>query len=127
MATEKDYLMSVDMFNNPTVIEGTRAKAMKIIRLILMEPGSDPLHPNMGVGLRQYRFALNSGIVGSRGIDILAQRTEEQVKTYLPHLQTASIDFTITTDHKLSIEITMNDESYVYEPDDDPIYIDDLL
>ena len=60
MAEEKDYLMSVDMFNNPATVSGDRAQALKIVRLILMNPGSDPLHPEMGVGLKQFRYSLNA-------------------------------------------------------------------
>lgn len=127
MAEEIDYLMSVDMFNNPAVINGERAQALKIVRLILMNPGSDPLHPNMGVGLKRYRYALNAG--GNKeknGLNDLAEKTKEQIDQYLPHLRaSSSVNFTITVEHILSIEITVNNTMFIYSPDDS-IYPDDI-
>ena len=35
MAEEKDYLMSVDMFNNPATVSGDRAQALKIVSIII--------------------------------------------------------------------------------------------
>ena len=127
MAEEIDYLMSVDMFNNPATVDGERAKALKIVRLILMNPGSDPLHPNMGVGLRQFRYGLNSqGNIGGSSLDELRDKTVEQINTYLPHLRIADVNFTITTDHILSIEIRLDNMLYIYNPDIDIIYPDEI-
>ena len=125
MAEEKDYLMSVDMFNNPATVSGDRAQALKIVRLILMNPGSDPLHPEMGVGLKQFRYSLNTK--GSKALEELKIKTEKQIEQYLPHLKLKSgINFTITADHTLSIEISLNNTMFIYSPDD-TIYPDDIL
>jgi hypothetical protein len=121
---EKDYIISIDMFNNPTEVNGTRAKALKIIRLILMHPGSDPLHPNMGVGLSNFRFSTAKG--SDSGFNKLVKRTEDQINTYLPHLRIADVSYTMTVDHKLSIEIIINDEIFVYNTEYEPYYPSDI-
>ena len=44
----KEYLLSVNNFNEPAALEGKQAIGLLLVRLILMEPGTDPLHPDMG-------------------------------------------------------------------------------
>ena len=54
MVKEREYLMSVNKINEPVVETEQRAIALLLLRLILLEPGSDPLHPDMGVGITKY-------------------------------------------------------------------------
>jgi hypothetical protein len=69
-------------------------------RLVIMEPGSDLLDPEMGVGIQQYKFNRMP-----RVIEVLVQKIREQVNRYIDGLQ---VDITITQDSSqlLLIEIT---------------------
>ena len=58
MIKEREYLLSVTPLKRPKVLEGEEAIAMDLLRLILLNPGSDPLHPDMGVGIINYRYAM---------------------------------------------------------------------
>ena len=121
---QREYLLSVDEFSNPQVVEGKSAVALLLSRLILLEPGSDPLHPDMGVGLRRYRFNSEKD-----GLTKLKNVISKQVDTYLPTYQGSEVTLTLTKDKKLNIDITVGDTTYVYssEVDDTIDTIDDLI
>ena len=77
MIKEREYLCSVDKFNKPVVRTKQSAIALLLLRLIILEPGSDPLHPDMGVGIRRYRYTMNT-------LNELKQRIKDQIDTYIP-------------------------------------------
>ena len=80
-----------------------------MVRLILLNPGSDPLKPEMGVGIENYRFALNR-------LDELRERIQNQIKTYLPDFSNAEVEIVEITSKKVcNIEITVDDVTYVYD------------
>ena len=54
----KEYFLSIDNLSKPKVVTGQEAIAYLLIRLLLLNPGSDPLHPEMGVGLEDFRFCI---------------------------------------------------------------------
>ena len=115
MVKEREYLLSVNAFNEPEVLEGKPAIAMLVMRLILLNPGSDPLHPDMGVGIEKYRFAMGR-------LEELKTRVKEQINTYLPF--TASVvDIEITEDHLCDVLITIEDTIYRYSSSEAPIPI----
>ena len=119
-ATPTAYVLSVNQYNKPAVVEGSEAIALNLVRLLLLEPGSDPLHPEMGVGLRQYRYALT--------LDDLTDRIEDQIQTYLPEYEGVSVDILRTDDKVANIEITVGDTIYVYDSANMPVEIDlDLI
>jgi hypothetical protein len=113
---QREYLFSVNKYNEPTVAEGKAAIALMLIRLILLDPGSDPLHPQMGVGIKNYRYAFNQ-------LEELRVKIEEQIQTYLPEFQNATVVLTRTEDKLCNIEITINDVVYVYDSATAPIAI----
>lgn len=121
---QREYLLSVDEFSNPQVVEGKSAIALLLSRLILLEPGSDPLHPEMGVGLKRYRFNSNKDALTE-----LKNVIAKQVDVYLPTYQGSEVTLTLTKDKKLNIDITVGDTTYVYssEVDDTIDTIDDLI
>lgn len=75
-----------------------------------MDPGTDPLHPDMGVGIRRYRYAMDIE-------ETLAKKIDDQIHTYLPYFEDAEITLTFTPQHTLNVEISMDDIVYVYESD----------
>ena len=120
---QREYLLTVDEFSNPQVVEGKSAVALLLSRLILLEPGSDPLHPDMGVGLKRYRFNSNKDALSE-----LKNAIAKQVDIYLPTYQGSEVVLTLTKDKKLNINITVGDTTYVYssEVDNNIDTIDDL-
>jgi hypothetical protein len=116
MVREREYLFSVDNFNKPIVYTGKKAIGLLLTRLILLKPGSDPLHPEMGVGIENYRYAMGK-------IEELRDRIKTQIQTYLPDFQSADVTLVATPDHLLNIEITINDTIYVYDSTEAPVAI----
>lgn len=113
---EREYLFSVDNLNRPRAVDNCKAIGLLLSRLILLDPGADPLHPNMGVGIRQYRYAVGK-------LDELKKRVEEQIETYLPCFPASEVSITQTPDHLCNVEITINDVTYVYNSSEAPIQI----
>ena len=112
----KEYVLSVDPYNNPFVVTGNEAIALDLVRLLLLEPGSDPFRPDMGVGLKNYRYALT--------LDELTKRITDQINTYLPQYQSVEVNIIRTTDKVANIEITMGDVVFIYDSTTMPIPID---
>ena len=104
----KEYILEFDLFKKPLIKDGARADALKVIRLILLNPGSDPLHPDMGVGLKNYRFGDKSVI------NELKKRTMDQISKYLPDLAATDVDFIMTTDKVLAIDVMTPSEIFEF-------------
>lgn len=119
---QKEYTLTVNDFNNPAVATGKEAIGLLLMRLILLQPGADPLRPEMGVGIANYRYALNK-------LDELASRIQEQIITYLPEFQNATVEIKeIESDKVCNIEISIDDTVYVYDSAvaPVPIYLSDI-
>jgi len=116
MVKEREYLISVNKINEPIVEKKQRAIALLLFRLILLDPGSDPLHPEMGVGVRKYRFSINT-------LDELKDRIKNQIETYLPDFEASEVNIIINPNKTLNIEITINDTIYTYDSNEAPVPI----
>jgi len=112
---QREYLFNVDDFSNPQVVDGKSAIALLLSRLILLEPGSDPLHPEMGVGIRNYRFNSNKNALNE-----LKDKIVKQVDTYLPTYQGSEVTLSLTKDKELNVNITVGDTTYVYSSSVEP-------
>lgn len=123
----KEYLLTTDEFKNPKVVNGTTAIAILLLRLLLAEPGHNPLHPDMGVGLGpKYRFILESQM------GELQDRITNQLHTYLPSefITVTDLEMAINENKYLCIKITVNDDQvYTYntEGSETPIQLSDLI
>ena len=54
---QEDMLLSIDDFDTPKVIKNLELMNLKIIRLLLLEPGTYPDQPDRGFGLQsKYRY-----------------------------------------------------------------------
>ena len=95
MATKrKEYCLSLDNFNRPAELNGGEAVAYLIARLIMLEPGSDPLHPTMGVGLVSIK---------------------NQISIWLPDfVSDTDISLIVTPDKVLNVEIILKSTEEIY-------------
>lgn len=118
MAVEaKEYLFSISEFKEPKIVKDREAIALLLVRLIMMDPGTDPLHPTMGLGLRKnYRYTVNK-------LDELKSNLQNQLDTFLPEFHNTNINIVITPEKLCNIEITINNVVYVYESATAPIPI----
>ena len=116
MIKENEYCMSVDNYKRPLVYRHEQAIAILLTRLILLNPVSDPLHPDMGVGITNYRYILGR-------VDELEKRVTEQVSTYLQCYNSPKVEIEITEDKLCNIKITIDDVMYVYDSSEAPIPI----
>lgn len=117
---EREYIAAVDSFRRPEVKKEKEAIAMLLLRLLLLNPGSDPLHPDMGVGITRYRYGMNT-------LPQLEDRIDKQLRTYLPCFPSAEVKLEVTDDRLLIVNITVNDTIYIFDSNDiSPITIDDV-
>jgi hypothetical protein len=121
MIVDKEYTSSIDQYKKPKVINGQSAIGYRLMELITMNPGDNPLHPEMGVGLRNFRYSVNT-------ISKLQERIKDQIDTYLPMYIVTDIALVISPDKILSIEIAIGPTTFVYDTadTDKPVTIDDL-
>jgi len=117
----REYLASIDKFKKPRIINGESAVGILLLRLLLLEPGSDPLHPDMGVAIRKFRYSMEDEL------EALNKEISEQMSTYLPDFN-ADVKLTPNPDKTLKVEITIDET--VYELDtsvlDNKISLDSL-
>lgn len=110
---QREYLLTTNKFKEPSVVTGSNAIGLLLMRLIMMEPGTDPLHPEMGVGIGNYRYTMDKE-------EDLRSRIESQISTYLPYFSDAIVSLVYCPDHTVNIEISMNDVTYVYDSSEAP-------
>lgn len=123
----KEYLLSTNEFLEPKVAEGSDAYGILLTRLLLLQPGTNPLHPAMGVGLGpKYRF------ISEDDMAMLQSRIQEQVNTYLPsdfmNVVKAYVELKPNSKY-LQITIFTDDTKYVFDTEDSstPIELSDLV
>lgn len=101
----KEYVLSINEFMQPKVLSGDQAAYTDIIRLMLLDPGTNQTHPNMGIGLRsRYRFS------DASEISKLREELKLQMQTYLPYLLTMDVQIE-TYGTTLAIFITSDDDT----------------
>ena len=118
---DKEYSCSINEFNIPRTINGNDAIGARLMELIMMEPGEDPLHPDMGVGLNTYRYGVNN-------LSDLQNRVQSQIETYLPFYQNVNVSIIQTPDKVCNIEILIGNTVYIYDSSNTskPITLSDI-
>lgn len=108
MVTEP--VLSTDNFKQPKILSGEDAISTLLVRLILLEPGTYPAHPTMGVGLRsKYRYQYTDKL------DDLRKDISEQISTFLPEYRGADVTIEATEGKELIISIEIDGTLYKYE------------
>lgn len=122
----KEYLLTTNIYSEPEVLNGADAYAVLLTRLLLLEPGTNPLHPDMGVGIGpKYRF------LSQEDMPALQTRIQNQVNTYLPS------DFLMVTEAYLEIKpsgylqiiVVADDQKFIFDTENSntPIQLSDLV
>ena len=82
----KDDMMKT-RFKKPIKLEGSSAVVLHIIRLLLLTPGENQSHPEMGVGLvSKHRYSFEEDLKD------LEEIIREQIQTYLPMLKDVNVN-----------------------------------
>lgn len=120
----KEYHLDVNDFNQPRETTGKNAVAILLVRLLLLEPGTDPMRPEMGVGLlSKYRYMFPTRL------SELKQDIINQLEIYLTPYQTIGVELDID-DKELLIDITVDDYTYKYvtkEQEGNRVVLQELL
>lgn len=80
-AQKKELSLSLNSFGVPLELSGKSAWISQIVALIMLEPGTYPSNPLMGVGLKKYEFE-----VLDTALSKLRNLISSQIKTYLPDI-----------------------------------------
>ena len=103
--------MSVNSFNEPTTYKGRDEIALSLLRLLLLEPGTNNARPEMGVGIvSKYRFSIDDDL------EALKNDIRNQISTYLPQYTLQNIALQLRQ-KVLHITIQVNDDYYGYNLD----------
>ena len=122
MVKKREYLLGVNSFNKPAVVEGAEATCVLLMELILLEPGSNPLKPRMGVGIKNYRFAKDK-------TEELCERIRSQISEYIPEANSVTVEIQQITAQKVAnIRMNINGITYIYDSTiaNIPITLDDV-
>ena len=114
MAQITEHLIATDVYKRPFTIKDKDALAVLIIRLLIMHPGTNPLHPEMGIGLvERYRYC------SADDISTLNSEIEEQMKQFLPNFRYTNVECTMV-DKYIDINIAIDDTlfSFTTQTDD---------
>ena len=81
-----EYTMSINKIKRPIVLTDKDAIYVLLVRLALLEPGTNQAFPTMGLGLRsKYRYSF------ADNLQALINDYKGQIETYLPSLQLVEI------------------------------------
>ena len=122
----KEYAMSVNDFKQPAEAKGKKAIGVLIVRLLLMEKGTDPMRPDMGVGIdSRYRYMFEDNC------SELEQDIRNQLQTYLVPYSNISTLKAKVVDKELHLTIVIDNNTYSYKTihlsDDDNVTLVDLM
>lgn len=119
----KEYLISTDDFRQPKEVYGKKAVGVLMVRLLLLEPGTDPMRPEMGVGLvSKYRY-----MFPDRLTDLKKDITDQLARYLFPYQRIGIVMDVI--DKELRMDITIDDTTYKYvtvEQEDNTITLKEL-
>lgn len=111
-----EYVLSTNEYKKPQVLAGRDAIGAKLIMLLNMVPGTDPLHPEKGIDIKsRYRFAT------SQDIDTLQEEIDLQIKTYFPKMISSQLFVTVDYDdstHEILVKVIIDQTLYSFDVDE---------
>lgn len=112
-----EHLLTTDEFNKPKVVDGKDAIAKKLLTLLTMNPGTDMLHPEMGVGIvNRYRYA------DKDDLSDLQKEIDDQIAVYLPIYSAVSVSVSYQ-EGLIKTSISIDDTLYTFSSNDSEVYI----
>ena len=106
----KEHVLSLNNFKEPKILAGKEAIATLLVRLLLLNPGTFPDRPTMGVGLvKNWRYS------DKDSISDLRTEISKQIGTFLPKFQGVEVNVELTKQNTLVIGIVVDDTLYKYE------------
>lgn len=117
-----EHSLSVNEFGQPSVLTDQYAVPVKLIELLLLNPGTYPTKPDMGVGLiRNYRYTFMDNLQD------LQTEIENQISTYLPEFTSVEVRlYTEDPTKQLLIGISVDDSAYTLVLDQEKKTLDVL-
>ena len=114
-----EYLLDVDKRQQPKVFTKYEGDRINVFRFIMLEPGTFPTHPTLGVGLvSRWRFRDVDTIKSS-----LASTIEAQLKDFMPQLIDPQVTVTIVNNNNkniINISVRVNGElTYTFKVDEE--------
>ena len=109
-----EYCLGINEFNRPKSYKKEAATYILLARLILLNPGTYPTHPKMGVGLvKRYRYG------DQNCLPELRSEIQSQIEQYLPQFSNIDVELELHTNKELHIRISVNEVLYemTYNPD----------
>jgi hypothetical protein len=104
ITSNKEPLLHIDRnTKKPVYVENVDAAILRIIRLILLEPGTIQTHPEMGVGL------ISTFRDSGKSLADLESAIKNQISTYMPMYTNISINVELDYITK-EIKITMSSD-----------------
>jgi hypothetical protein len=101
------HLLAKNNFGMPKVLTDGDANYMHIVYLLLLDPGTFQTHPEMGVGIRQYRFVSDDDI-----IDTIKSSILNQMNRFLPDIDVNTVSLSIIDGATLGIAIDTSNGVY---------------
>lgn len=105
----KEYHLSTNDFYEPTVSTDKTALGVLLVRLILLEPGTDPTRPHMGIGIvSRYRYMTPDSLLD------LKRDLSQQISMYLtPYVSNVNIVLELS-DGEIYFTINIDDAIYKF-------------
>lgn len=123
MGILKEYLISTNEYNLPKEVLGKKAVGVLMVRLLLLEPGTDPMRPEMGVGIvSKYRYMFPDNLAD------LKKDICDQLARYLYPYQRINIVMEVKN-KELLMDIMIDDTTYKYviaEQEDNTVTLQEL-
>ena len=120
----QEFLLTTNDYNEPKVLEGKDAIAAKLLLLLNMVPGTNPLHLEMGVDLSgRYRFCSEDDV------DDLEEEIKKQIEIYLPDYSTIiNVKCQFNQEGLIETYIQIDDTVYGFNTDENEtsLKLDDL-
>lgn len=118
----KERLLSVNNYKKPKVLDTPKGNYYNILRLLLMEPGTNPLFPLMGIGIKS-----KSQFITEDKIQDLQVEINNQIEKYLSNLMATSVELVLDENKSLRISISTEAERYDFSSEDFDLSMDALV
>lgn len=79
-------MLSIDDFNKPKILKDNDAVAVLLVRLILLEPGTLPTHPTLGVGvISRFRYCDTDKLLELENV------VKQQIQVFIPEFANVQV------------------------------------